>query len=164
MNSDKKTLNGLLSGVPSYQVLNNQEIHSTQTNDLAKLIQHEENKFWSVKPLYAFAILQLMFGMFLICGQVLKIKILQVKECQLIIMKISKFILNSENCPAPTKSDFTPSGGIDYNFIEHNIKKFTDRCEGLYVPATTYAFWCGGIIFLTGLLNGLATKLKTNFL
>ena len=70
MNSDKKTLNGLLNGVPSYQVLNNQEIHSTQTNDLAKLIQQEENKFWSVKPLYAFAALQLMFGMFLICGQV----------------------------------------------------------------------------------------------
>ena len=28
----------------------------------------------------------------------------------------------------------------------------------------TFAFWCGGIIFLSGLLSALATKYKTNFL
>jgi hypothetical protein len=73
MNSDPKSLSEIFNVVPRYQVLNNQELQTTQNNDLAKLIQQEENKFWSVKPLYVFATLQLMFGMFLICGQVVTI-------------------------------------------------------------------------------------------
>ncbi len=72
MNPDQKSLSGIFSGVPPYQALNNQnqELQSTQNTDLAKLIQHEENKYWSVKPLFACATLQMMFGMFLIFGQV----------------------------------------------------------------------------------------------
>ena len=74
MNSDPKTLGGIFSGVPPYQMLNNQqELQSAQNNDLTKLIQQEEHKFWSVKSLYTFSTLQMVFGVFLICGQVIKI-------------------------------------------------------------------------------------------
>ncbi|XP_046655544.1 uncharacterized protein LOC124349080 [Daphnia pulicaria] len=126
MNPDQKSLSGIFNGVPSYQVLNNQnqEFQSTQNTDLAKLIQHEEKKYWSVKPLFVCAALQIMLGMFLIFGQV---------------------ILNSEDCTSAIKS-------------EHCVNQY------IHVPSTKYAFWCGGIIFFTGLLNGLATQFKTNFL
>jgi len=77
MNPDQNTLSGIFSGVPHYQVLNNQELQNTKNTDLTKLIQHEENKYWSVTPLFAFATSQMMFGMLLIFGQVIQIFLLK---------------------------------------------------------------------------------------
>lgn len=145
MNPDQKSLSGIFNGVPSYQVLNNQnqEFQSNQNTDLAKLIQHEEKKYWSVKPLFVCAALQIMLGMFLIFGQVFLI--ITTKEKYYLIIWLSKVILNSEDCTSAIKS-------------EHCVNQY------IHVPSTKYAFWCGGIIFFTGLLNGLATQFKTNFL
>lgn len=65
MNIGNKQLGGLFNGMPSHHMLSNQS-QNPQNNDLIKLIQQEENKFWSVRPLYVLSTLQMMFGLFLI--------------------------------------------------------------------------------------------------
>ncbi|KAI9557593.1 hypothetical protein GHT06_017421 [Daphnia sinensis] len=136
MNIDNKRLGGLLNGMPSYHMLSNQS-QNPQNNDLIKLIQQEENKFWSVRPLYVFATLQMIFGLFLFSAQI---------------------ALYHESCHCENMKN-----SILYKFDSHeHIPTFLSQyCE---CHSSTFAIWCGGIIFLTGLLCALATKYKTNFL
>lgn len=139
MNIGNKKLGGLFNGMPSHHMLSNQS-QNPQNNDLIKLFQQEENKFWSVRPLYVLSTLQIMSGLFLFSAQI---------------------SLNRDNCHCEGMTKSIVPYIFDGN--EHS-PNFLDEQYCVCHTASTFAIWCGGIIFFTGLLNALATKYKTSFL
>ena len=66
MSYDPKRIGGLFSGIPSYKILNNKP----KSEMAVELVQQEETKYWSMKPLYTLAFLQMIFGVFLCAAQV----------------------------------------------------------------------------------------------